>query len=295
MNSVSRGRVDHPVSSPSSAIALPSFLRRLWSSARSEGFLEVKNYARRWTRKILNSPRRSVQRPATPADGYDVCPAPIDILPDEALLEIFDNYVHEANMNNGWMTLVHVCRRWRNVVFGSPCRLNLQLVCSDKTPVRSSLGIWPPLPTVITQHFYPARDMDNILAALEHVDRISRIILYYVPSAQMEKVRSEMQGPFPALTHLQLFWPKRSLDATNIIFGGPAPRLRVLTLDGIAIQGLPKLLLSATDLVALDLIRIPHSEYISPEAVVIGLSRLPRLKFLFLGFKSPQSHPDQER
>ena len=169
-----------------------------------------------------------------------------------------------------------VTRRWHNVIFGSPCRLNLQLVCSDKTPVRSSLGIWPPLPIVITQHFYPARDMDNILAALEHVDHISRIILYYVPDAQMEKVRSVMQGPFPALTHLQLFWPKRSLDATNIIFGGPAPHLRVLTLDGIAIQGLPKLLLSATDLVALDLIRIPHSEYISPKAMVIGLSRLVR-------------------
>lgn len=107
LNSVSRGRVDHPVSPSSSAIALPSFLRRLWSSARSEGFLEVKNHARRWTRKILNSPRRSVQRPATPADGYDVCPALIDILPDEALLEIFDNYVHEVSMNNGYMTLVH--------------------------------------------------------------------------------------------------------------------------------------------------------------------------------------------
>ena len=296
LNSVSRGRLDHPVSQPSSAIALPSFPRHLWSSARSEGFLEVKDYARSLTEKVLNRLPRSVKCSAIPADRCDVCQAPIDILPDEALLEVFDNYVRESNKKkNGWMTLLHVCRRWRNVVFGSPCHLNLQLVCSDKTPVRRTLDIWPPFPIVIYQHFHPARDMDNILAALEHIDRISRITLYHVPSAQMEKVKPAMQDLFPALTHLQLFSPKTSLVAADLIFGGLAPRLRVLALDGIAIRGIPKLLLSATDLVALDLIRIPHSDYISPEAMVISLSGLPRLKFLYLGFKSPQSRPDQER
>ena len=216
---------------------------------------------------------------------------PIDILPDEVLLGIFDHYVHEAHINYGWVTVVHVCQRWRNVVFGSPCRLNLQLVCSDKTPVRRTLDIWPPLPIIIIQHFDPARDMDNILAALEHIDRISEIVLSYVPTVQMEKVMPAMQKPLLALTRLRL----ASLVAADLIPGGPAPRLRVLTLDGISIRGLPKLLSSTTDLVALDLARIPHSAYVSPETMVMSLSRLTRLKSLYLGFKSPQSRPGQER
>ena len=295
LNSVSRGP-DHSVSPPSSTIALSSFLRRLRSSARSQGLLKIKYYTRRWIWKILNKnkPSRSVQCPGIPADGCDVGQIPIDILPDEVLLGIFDYYVHEGNMESRWVTLVHVCQRWRNVVFGSPCRLNLQLVCSDKTPVRRTLDIWPPLPIIIIQYFDPARDMDNILAALEHVDRISRITLSQVPTAQMEKVVPAMQKPFPALTHLQLT-SSAPLVAADIIIGGPAPRLRVLTLYGISIRRLPKLLLSTTDLVALDLMRIPHSAHVSPETMVMSLSRLTRLRFLRLGFKSPQSRPGQER
>ena len=303
LNSVSRGP-DHSVSPPSSTIALSSFLRRLRSSPRSQGLLKIKDYTCRWIWKILNKnkPSRSVQCPGIPADGCDVGQIPIDILPDEVLLGIFDHYVgifdhyvYEANMKNRWVTLVHVCQRWRNVGFGSPCRLNLQLVCSDKTPVRRTLDIWPPLPIIIIQYFDPARGMDNILAALEHVDRISRITLTQVPTAQMEKVVPAMQKPFPALTHLQLTSSETPLVAADIILGGPVPRLRVLTLDGISFRGLPKLLLSTTDLVVLDLGRIPHSAYISPETMVMNLSRLTRLLFLCLGFKSPQSRPHQER
>jgi hypothetical protein len=39
--------------------------------------------------------------------------------------------------------------------------------------------------------------------------------------------------------------------------------------------------------------RLPHSGYISPEAMVACLSSLNRLKHLDLGFESPQSRPDQ--
>jgi len=41
----------------------------------------------------------------------------IDILPDNALLEIFDFYLDGARIE-AWITLVHVCRNWRSVVFG---------------------------------------------------------------------------------------------------------------------------------------------------------------------------------
>ena len=49
----------------------------------------------------------------------------------------------------GWQLLVHVCRRWRNVVFGSPRRLNLQLRCTHETPVKDKLDVWPSLPLII--------------------------------------------------------------------------------------------------------------------------------------------------
>src|SRR6266852_8667608 len=70
---------------------------------------------------------------------------------------------------------------------------------------------------------------------------------------------------------------------------GSAPRLQYLRLERVPIPGLPKLLLSATDLVHLSLCRIPHSGYISPEAMVTCLSTLPRLKRLYLKFESPRS------
>ena len=58
---------------------------------------------------------------------------PIEMLPDEALLSIFDFYVgfyadKDPPTKGGierWQSLVHVCRRWRSIVFGSPRRLNL--------------------------------------------------------------------------------------------------------------------------------------------------------------------------
>ena len=48
------------------------------------------------------------------------------MLPDDVLLDIFDFYVVEAMEDeevlyldkiSAWHTLVHVCRRWRSVVF----------------------------------------------------------------------------------------------------------------------------------------------------------------------------------
>ena len=47
------------------------------------------------------------------------------MLPDDVLLEIFDFIVEEEGRRGKvdfekWHTLVHVCRRWRSLVFGSP-------------------------------------------------------------------------------------------------------------------------------------------------------------------------------
>src|ERR1700755_2927280 len=95
------------------------------------------------------------RNPATTIDWGKVGRMTIGILPDDVLLEIFNFFVVEFNgfeTKHWWHALVHVCRKWRNVIFGSPHRLNLQLVCSDRTPVREMLDVWPPLPIII-HHF----------------------------------------------------------------------------------------------------------------------------------------------
>jgi len=104
-----------------------------------------------------------------------------------------------------------------------------------------------------------------------------------------------MQGPFPALTDLRL----ESMDDSapvvlNSFLGGTASRLRSLWLRLIPFPGLPKLLLSATELVELALFSNPHTGYISPEAIVTALSALTRLEKLQFAFLSPRSRPARE-
>jgi hypothetical protein len=243
------------------------------------------------------------QNPATTTDWRNVGRMGICILPDDVLLEIFDFFVvgsdwFEMRAENWcwWRTLVHVCQKWRNVIFGSPHRLNLRLLCSDRTPVREMLDVWPPLPIVI--HHYARIKIghwggDNIIAARKRNDRVCQINVELDPHWELEKLSGAMQEPFPALISLVL-----SSDVATVFpdsfMGGSVPHLQDLRLLHVPIPGLPKLLLSATGLVRLILRRIPHSGYISPGAIVACLSTLPRLEELDLGFESRRSRPNGE-
>ena len=230
----------------------------------------------------------------------------IDKLPDDILLEIFDFTVEEEFVKyeainqelDDWRTLVHVCRRWRSVVFGSPRRLNLRLLCSDTTPARDTLDVWPPLPLSIWCEGYHHKNgvveyMDNILAALERSDRVCYIDLSGFKSSHLEKISVAMQVPFPELINLML-WPTGETAPVlpDSLLGGDAQRLETLSLTDIPFPGLPKLLLTATHLTYLELVDIPHSGYFSPEAIVTALSTLTHLQSLRLMFKSPLSRPD---
>jgi hypothetical protein len=118
----------------------------------------------------------------------------IDKLPDVALLEIFDIYlVGSWEDSEAWHKLVHVCQKWRNVVFGSPRRLRLRLLCKAGTPARETLDVWPPLPIVIQVAYDKKWGEDSIIAALEHNDRVCEIFVAYVPSPQWENVLEAMQ------------------------------------------------------------------------------------------------------
>ena len=100
----------------------------------------------------------------------------INILPDNVLLEIFSFHVDEDLLTKkaieAWQSLVHVCRRWRSVVFRSPRRLNLRLVCATRTPARDTLDVWPALPLIIMGCAERLEEIGNIIAALERSDRV---------------------------------------------------------------------------------------------------------------------------
>jgi hypothetical protein len=65
-----------------------------------------------------------------------------------------------------WQSLVHVCRRWRSLVLGSPRRLNLRLLCTPKTHARDTLDVWPALRLIVEGNkdatFSPGTD--NVIA-----------------------------------------------------------------------------------------------------------------------------------
>ena len=235
-------------------------------------------------------------QPVPTVDWWNLERVTIDMLPDLALLEIFHFYVDDEQIE-AWHTLVHMCRNWRIIIFGSPHRLGLRLLCSTRTPVTEMLDVWPPLPIVIMGEDDEKWGVDNILAALEHTDRICELELFLIVSSQMERVLAAMQHPFPALARLEL---EPSFDETTPVvvpasfLGGSAPSLHELCLNYISFPGLPKLLLSATHLVYLNLWGIPQSGYISPEIMVTSLSVLTRLERLDIEVTSPPSRPDRK-
>ncbi|KAH9992503.1 hypothetical protein BJV74DRAFT_950974 [Russula compacta] len=227
----------------------------------------------------------------------------INVLPDDALWEIFHFYrgKHTSLQRWWWKTLVHVCQRWRQIIFASPQGLNLQIICNCRTPTRTSLDTWPPFPIAITCSPWDGDVMDeepqdNIVAALEHRDRIISIFIQDQKSRSLKKITIMMQEPFPALTdfHLKsndIHLPP--LDLSEAFLGGSAPQLRSFTLWGVAFPAFPKLASSANHLSYLRLWDIPMIGYISPEAVGTCLALLPSLKSLYIGFQSSRSHPDQ--
>ena len=233
---------------------------------------------------------------------------PIDTLPDDALLLIFDQYMNIVRLEGGvrqkaedaWHSLVHVCRRWRCIVFESTRRLDLRLVCTGEIPARDRLDVWPALPLIVwgDSEFSTGSGgdyVDNIVAALEHADRVCQIHIGNFLNLEMEIILAAMQRHFPELTDLR-FWPSHQPvpDVPDSFLGGSAPRLESLSLSHFPFPSLPKLLLSATHLVHLHLGNIPHSGYFSPDTMVTALSTMISLYDLSLRFQSPRSCPSRE-
>jgi hypothetical protein len=230
---------------------------------------------------------------------------PISMLPDDILLEIFD-FCRENHYNHPysrpvweWNILVHVCSRWRQIVFASPQRLDLQILCTYGTPVRKIFSIWPAFPIFLdlySSRFYTSNCQDNAITALKHPpDRVSSVRLY-VTGSQVGNIVTVMQEPFPTLARLYICTRDGNAAVLPASFlGGSAPRLQEFFLSSIPYPSLPTLLLSASALVVLRLQRIPPTGYISPKAMVAGLAALPRLERLIIEFPSTTSHPGPDQ
>ena len=201
-----------------------------------------------------------------------------------------------------WLRLIHVCRKWRLIISSTPRRLDLYLICKHGTPVRKNLDLWPAFPIIIdyfndydgTSEISPNED-DNIIAALEHPDRV-RCLKLPVTSSLLRKVATLAQEPFPTLTQLRLEVSSKDESVSVLpseFLGGSAPRLQEILLEGIPFPTLPTFLSPASDLVSLSLYRIPHTGYIPPEVMVTSLASLTRLNSLSIGFQSSTSRPDQ--
>ena len=219
-------------------------------------------------------------------------------LPDDVLLEIFNFYMDIHFGEDKWHRLVHVCRRWRWVVFASPRRLNLRLLCTNRRPVHNALDVWPQLPIVIRASRGMSRPQDtkNMIAALKQRNRVRMIVIYSLTNSLLRRIAA-IKEPFPELRGLELQSSSRVNTAPALpdsFLGGSAPLLHFLYLHAIPFLGLPKLLLSTTDLVDLRLLDIPPSGYISPEAMVTALSALTRLRRLDLQLQSPRPRADRE-
>jgi hypothetical protein len=221
----------------------------------------------------------------------------IGTLPYYVLLEIFNFYVDKAHHYDEWHTLIHVCQKWRNIVFSAPCRLGLRLLCRSQRSARKIADIWPQLPVIIQDYYsehLQSQGVDNVLDALKLEDRIHKVNLQLIPSPLLKGFVT-MKEPFKALTSLELQTTDDNAPALPDSFlGGCAPRLRELSLDGIPSPAIGKLLSSANELVSIRLWNIPHSGYISPGEMVKSLSALTKLKTFYLGFRSPPSGTDRE-
>ncbi|KAH9960724.1 hypothetical protein BGW80DRAFT_1464164 [Lactifluus volemus] len=182
-------------------------------------------------------------------------------LPDNVLLHIFDycQILSLYGSHRWWHALIHVCQRWRYIVLEPSSRHKLRLVCNGNTPMKKTLDVWPrSFPIVVSDWRSPLPlGGVNLIAALEHYDRVSEIDLN-LTSTLLKRVYKVMSKPYPVLTRLRLYTSESAPVLRDTFLGGSSPRLKHLDLTAMA----------------------------------TALSVLTELKYISIDFESPASFPD---
>ena len=220
----------------------------------------------------------------------------IDMLSDDILVYIFNLFRRESKNADGmwpWHALVHVCQRWRHVIFAWPHHLDLQLYCGSGRAVARAQDIWPANLLINIRIDLDLEYDASTISALEPRNRIAGIDLSGLTKLQLQRCTAVMQEPFPILRALFLGCDENVTPViTHTFLGGSAPRLQTIHLCFVPFPTLPKLLLSATELVKLNLERITRAGYISPDALATCMSMLKRLEYVSISFQFPNSFPN---
>jgi len=125
---------------------IPYIIEVLYSPARKRFRQQV---FPRQTRMLVTSRGRSTsfsQHPATTSEYFNVDQVTFDMLPDDILLELFQICLNGAERTHEWHTLIHVCRRWRDIVFASPRVLKPSTSLHDQYTCEGEAGYLASLP-----------------------------------------------------------------------------------------------------------------------------------------------------
>ncbi|KAH8976728.1 hypothetical protein EDB86DRAFT_3094684 [Lactarius hatsudake] len=224
----------------------------------------------------------------------------INALNHDVLIDIFHWY-RLGNTTNGfdrgwhlerwWFKLIHVCRTWRHLILASPSRLDLHLVCTYGTPVRTLLTHSPPLPLII---YYPGglggaagKEEGDVHFLFQHRERVRRIHI----GVSAESLLDSLDGEYPSLQHLVIRSRTSSFSGTSVELPAKlhAPLLRHLVLLGVRPPVGFELLLLAEGLVTLELLDIADSDSSEahPAHLVAQLAHMAQLERLVIHFCTP--------
>ncbi|KAH9034426.1 hypothetical protein EDB84DRAFT_65405 [Lactarius hengduanensis] len=219
--------------------------------------------------------------------------ATIENLSDEVLLNIFRCYLDASP--RFWLPLVHICCKWRRIVFASQQALRLRLFCTHGTSVLwlKALDCWSALPIVVQYGGSLAldppapEDEDNIMVTLKQPDRVNSISLT-VTSSLLEKLPA-IEKPFSQLEDLVLLSQDNVRQTLPRTFRW-GPRLRCLHSTRVAFPAFPHLLYSSRNLVDLQLHEVINPRHFSPEGLADALSGTPQLRSLSLHLLTTANH-----
>ena len=137
------------------------------------------------------------------------------------------------------------------------------------------MDVWPEFPLAL--RFYTESEfdgsedsIDNLVAALEHCDRVRQIEITNPADFLWKKLVTAMEEPFPALRSLYFDSLYDEFRLPDTFLNGSAPCLRRLTS------------FLATIALVYKRSHIPNSGYIPPETMARCLSALPKLRFRHL-------------
>ncbi len=210
-------------------------------------------------------------------------------LSNKVLLKIF-RYDLDVSPRS-WPRLVHVCRRWRRIVFGARSALNLRLFCTNGTPVSRTLDCWPVLPIVLLYGGSPAldppapEDEADIMVALQQSHRVSSVSLTVTNSLRTKF--SKIKKRFRELEDLVLLSQDDvQLTLPNTFRWGACLRRLHLTRITFPSLTLVQRLSVCRDLVDIQLHEISSMENFPPGVFANALSWTPQLQSLSLHFLS---------